>query len=109
MPLCAFSLILLMLAQAPAQQPAPNNVAADLPAAIQLSQQGHTAEALVALQKIAAANPGDQLARLWIARVYDRMGHPEIAEPVYHSVVLEDPRNVDALVGVGARSRPGDA
>ena len=55
----------------------------------------------MALQKIAAANPNDQLARLWIAQVHDRMGHPELAEPVYHSIVLEDPRNVDALVGVG--------
>src|SRR5471032_3017001 len=96
-----FSLILLMLAQVPAPQPAPTRVAADLPAAIQLSQQGHNTEALAALQKIAAANPNDQLARLWIARVYDRMGHPELAEPVYYSIVLEDPGNVDALVGVG--------
>jgi len=29
------------------------------------------------------------------------MGHPDLAEAVYHSIVLEDPRNVDALVGVG--------
>jgi Tfp pilus assembly protein PilF len=96
----AFSLV-LMLAQVPVPQPPPGNVAADLPAAIQLSQQGHDAEALAALQKIAAANPSDWLARLWIARTYDRMGHPELAGPVYYSVLLEDPGNVDARVGVG--------
>jgi tetratricopeptide (TPR) repeat protein len=100
MLLSAFALI-LVLAQDSAPQPAPNNVAADLPAAIQLSQEGHDAAALAALQKIAAANPNDQLARLWIARVYDRMGHPELAEPVYYSIVLEDPRSVDAQMGVG--------
>ena len=41
------------------------------------------------------------MARLWIAHVYERMGHPALAEPVYRSIVLEDPRNVEALVGVG--------
>jgi Tfp pilus assembly protein PilF len=95
------SLFLLMLAQAATPQTAPNNIATDLPAAIQLAESGQNAEALAALQKIAAASPDDHLARLWIAQVHDRMGHPDLAEPVYHSLVLEDPRNVDALVGMG--------
>ncbi len=95
------SLLLLTAALDAAPQASPNNLAPDLPAAIQLAQQGRNNEALIALQKIAAANPGDHLARLWIAQLHDRMGHPELAEPVYHSLVLEDPRNVDALVGVG--------
>ncbi len=95
------SLFLLMLAQAATPQIAPIAVAADLPAAIQLAEQGQNAEALAALQKIAAANPNDHMARLWIAHVYERMGHPALAEPVYRSIVLEDPRNVEALVGVG--------
>ena len=56
----------------------------------------------MALQKIAASNPDDQLTRLWIASVHDRMGHPDLAEPIYHSIVLEDPRNVDAWIGLGA-------
>jgi hypothetical protein len=30
-----------------------------------------------------------------------RMGHPELAEPVYRSIAVEDPDNVDALVGLG--------
>ena len=94
------SFFLLLLAQDVAQ-PAPNTVAADLPAAIQLAQEGHNAEALAALQKIAAADPNDHLTRLWIANVHARMGHPNLAEAVYHSIVLEDPRNVDAWVGLG--------
>src|SRR5947208_13570863 len=94
------SLFLLLLAQG-AAQPAPNNIAADLPAAIQLAQEGRSAEALAALQKIAAANPNDHLARLWIANVHERMGHPELAAAVYHSIVLEDPRDVDAWIGLG--------
>ena len=93
------SVFLLLLAQN-VTQPA-NNVAPDLPAAIQLAQEGRNAEALAALQKIAASNPDDRLTRLWIASVHDRMGHPDLAEPIYHSIVLEDPRNVDAWIGLG--------
>ena len=93
------SVFLLLLAQDVAQP--VNNAAPDLPAAIQLAQEGRNGEALVALQKIAASNPDDQLTRLWIANVHDRMGHPDLAEPIYHSIVLEDPRNVDAWIGLG--------
>src|ERR1041384_2321316 len=94
------SFLLLLLAQDVAP-PAPNTVAADLPAAIQLVQEGRDAEALAALQKIAAADPNDHLTRTWIANVHARMGHLDLAEAVYHSIVLEDPRNVDAWVGLG--------
>jgi tetratricopeptide (TPR) repeat protein len=94
------SLFLLLLAQDVAQ-PSPNSIAPDLPAAIQLAQEGRDAEALAALQKIAAANPNDHLTRLWIANVHARMGDPALAEAVYHSIVIEDPRNVDAWVGLG--------
>src|SRR5947199_9665845 len=93
------SLFLLLLAQDVA--PPVNNIAPDLPAAIQLAQDGRNAEALAALQKIAAANPDDHLTRLWIASVQTRMRHPELAQPIYHSIVLEDPRNVDAWIGLG--------
>ena len=60
------SFFLLLLAQDVAQ-PGQNTVAVDLPAAIQLAQQGRDAEALAALQKIAAADPNDHLTRMWIA------------------------------------------
>jgi YaiO family outer membrane protein len=93
------SFFLLLLAQAVA--PAPNTAPADLSAAIELAQSGRNAEALVAMQKIAAANPEDRLARLWIANVHMRMGHPELAEPVYRSIAIEEPDNVDAWVGLG--------
>jgi Tfp pilus assembly protein PilF len=94
-----FSLFLLLFAQGAAQTAV--NTAADLPAAIQLAQEGHEAEALAALQKIAAVHPDDHLTRLWIANVQARMGHPELAEPIYYSIALEDPRNVDAWLGLG--------
>src|SRR2546425_10264245 len=93
------SLFLLLLAQDVA--PAVKNIAPDLPAAIQLAQEGRNAEALAALQKITAANPNDHLARVWVANVHSRMGHPDLAAAVYHSIVLEDPRNVDAWIGLG--------
>jgi Tfp pilus assembly protein PilF len=93
------SFLLLLLAQDVA--PASNAAASDVTAAIQLADEGRNAEALVALQKIAAADPEDHLTRLWIANVQMRMGHPDLAEAVYRSVVLEDPQNVDAWVGLG--------
>ena len=94
------SLFVLLLAQdvAPTQNAAAS---ADLSAAIELAQSGRNAEALVAMQKIAAANPEDRLTRLWIANVYMRMGQPELAEPIYRSIALEDPRNLDAWIGLG--------
>jgi Flp pilus assembly protein TadD len=93
------SLFVFMAAQTVAQ-PSPT-APPDLPAAIQLAQQGRDAEALAALQKIVAANPDDHTARLWVASVQAHMGHPELAESVYHSVVLEDPRNINAWAGLG--------
>ena len=95
-----FSLFALLLAQNIAQ-PSPT-APPDLPAAIQLAQDGRNTEALAALQKIVAANPADHTARLWVASVHARMGHPELAEAVYRSVVIEDPNNVDAWVGLGS-------
>jgi len=93
------SVFLLLLAQNVA--PAPSTAAVDLNAAIQLAQEGRNGEALAALQKIAAADPNNHLTRLWIANVHARMGHPDLAEAVYRSIVLEDAQNVDALVGLG--------
>ena len=94
------SLFFLLLAQDVA--PAPNAAApSDLSAAIELAQSGRNAEALAAMQKLAAANPEDHLTRLWIANVHMRMGHPELAEPVYRSITIEDPADVDAWVGLG--------
>jgi Tfp pilus assembly protein PilF len=92
--------LLLVLAQG-AAQPVPNASSTDMNAAVQLIQQGRNDEALAALQKIAASDPNDHLARLWIASVHARMGHPELAETVYRSIALEDPTNVDAWVGLG--------
>jgi Tfp pilus assembly protein PilF len=92
--------LLVFLAAQTVAQPSPT-APPDLPAAIQLAQEGRDAEALAALQKIVAANPDDHIARLWVASVHAHMGHPEIAESVYHSVVLEDPGNIDAWVGLG--------
>ena len=60
------------------------------------------ARELDALRQIAAANPNDHAARLGIARLHERMGHPELAGPVYESVLLEDPSNLEARLGLAA-------
>lgn len=94
------SVFLLLLAQDVV--PASNTAASsDLSIAIELAQAGQNAEALAAMQKIAAAHPEDHVTRLWIANVHMRMGHPELAEPVYRSITIDDPGNVDAWVGLG--------
>jgi len=70
--------------------------------AVQVANEGRDAEALAAFQRLAAMNPADHAARLWIARLHVRMGHQSLAEAVYRSVLLEDPANVEAMAGVAA-------
>jgi len=95
-----FSLLLVtLLAEGPQAPPA-----ASVPTfaeASQLAAEGRNADALAAFQRLAAINPGDHEARIWIARMHERLGRPAVAEAVYRSVLLEDPSNVDAMVGVG--------
>ena len=80
---------------------------------VQLAEQGREAEALAAFQQLAASNPRDHEARLWIGRLHERMKHPDLAEAVYRSVLLEDAGSVAALLGVAsalmARDEPDDA
>ena len=104
-----FSLLLVALAMPPAQE----TTAPTFDEAVEAANAGRDQEALVSFQRLASINPADHQARLWIARLHDRMGHPERAEPVYRSILLEDPRNVDAMVGVAGsllwRQEPEDA
>jgi len=79
------------------------NQAADRRAeAERLANSGAYAEALKAFQAIAAANPDDIDARMWIARMHEKLGQPEHAAEVYRSVLATQPQNVDALLGAGA-------
>ena len=97
MSLFLVTLLTQGLAQgAQAQSPSPA-----FDTAVQLAAEGREAEALAAFQRLAAVNPNDHRARLWIARLHDRMGRPNLAEAVYRSVALEDGTNVDALLGLG--------
>jgi YaiO family outer membrane protein len=109
-----FSLLLAAaLAAAPPAAQAPPVADLTHAQAAQVAEQGRDAEALVAFQRLAARNPGDHEARLWIARLHARMGNQTLAEPVYRSVMLEDPRRVEAMTGVAraliARDEPQDA
>jgi YaiO family outer membrane protein len=83
--------------------PAPQTAAAPPPTmdqAVQLANEGRDAEALRAFQQIAADNPDDLKARLWIAQLHERDGDLDLAEPVYRSILLEDPQNLEAMLGV---------
>ena len=78
-----------------------------------LAKAGNHAEALKRFQEIAAANPADTAARIWIGRLHMEMGEPRRAAAVFESVVATEPQNVDALVGLGralsAAGRPREA
>jgi YaiO family outer membrane protein len=93
------ALLLMLLAGAPqVSQPGPTP-AHDEAAA--LAREGRYEAALEAFRRLAAADPRDHQARIWIARVHAWMGNPELAEPVYRSVLLEDPSNFEAMLGAG--------
>jgi Tfp pilus assembly protein PilF len=66
-----------------------------------LAKSGAYAEALKRFQAIAAANPSDTSARLWIARLHMEMGEPNRAAAVFESIIATEPQNVDALTGLG--------
>ena len=106
--LLAASLALHPAAQEPAASPSPG-----FPEAVEAANEGRDAEALAAFERLTSVNPNDHEARLWIARLHARMGHQDLAEPVYRSVLLEDPGNVDAMLGVAvallARDEPAQA
>lgn len=68
--------------------------------AIELARQGKHQAALEAFQRLAADNPRNVEPRIWIGRMHTEMGHPELAEPVFRSVVLEDPQNIEAVIGL---------
>ena len=82
---------------ASAQTPSPDRRAE----AERLANAGAYDAALRTFQAIAAANPDDIEARLWIARMHTKLVHPEHAADVYRSVLATQPQNLDALIGLG--------
>lgn len=95
-------LLALLLAGDAYAQGAASGAAPALAAAIQLADEARDADALAAFRQLASANPNDHVARLWIARLHVRMDNPELAEPVYRSILIEDPANFEARLGLAA-------
>jgi YaiO family outer membrane protein len=91
-------LLLSFLAEPQAAPPAPIPTHAQAEA---LAREGQYDTALEAFRRIAAQDPRDLQARLWIARLHGWMGNPDQAEPVYRSVLIEDPASFEAMLGVG--------
>jgi Flp pilus assembly protein TadD len=67
-----------------------------------LAEKGDYKAALEGFRRRVAADQGDLEARVWIAWLHERMGRPDLAEPVFRSVVLEAPGHVDAAMGLAA-------
>lgn len=89
----------LLLATLLALDPSPQEEFATFADAVEAANDGRDAAALAAFQRIANLNPHDLEARLWIARLHVRMGHRDLAGPVYRSILLEDPSNLEAMIG----------
>lgn len=83
------------------QPPAPQPAADARTQAEQLARSGSYQAALERFRALAAANPGDIEARIWIARLHALMGDDERAVTVYESILATHPRHFDALVGLG--------
>jgi YaiO family outer membrane protein len=90
------SLALTAGAQAESAQPADARAQAE-----QLARSGSHREALERFQAIAAANPDDLEARVWIARLHALMGQHDRAIGVYQSIIASNPQHLDALIGLG--------
>lgn len=86
----------------PPGQQRPSQSTADAKAeAEQLARSGAYRDALRRFQAIAAANPDDAEARLWIARLHALTGNPGRAVDVYEALLATHPDHVDALLGLG--------
>ena len=94
-----FTLLLVAaLADAPSAVAAP--AASTLSEAVELEMAGRFEEALATCQRLTAENPNDHQVRLAIGRLHLRMGHPQLAEAVYSSLMLEDGNSLQAMLGV---------
>src|SRR5262245_46515781 len=99
-----WAVLTLALTTAPplvVQPPAPQPAADARTQAEQLARSGSYRAALERFQALAAANPNDVEARVWIARLHALLGHDERAVAVYESIIATHPLHFDALVGLG--------
>lgn len=95
---------LLLVAALSAAQPADVRAAAERQA-----RSGAHAAALETFQRLAAADPDDLDARMWIGRLYLWLGNPAAARPVFEGILLARPAHVEALLGLaGAAMNTGD-
>jgi Tfp pilus assembly protein PilF len=89
-------LILLLTTLLSVQTPDPHAEAE------RLARTGDYSEALERFRSLAAVNPEDLDARIWIARLHVIMGNFRQGEEVYRSVMLDGSDRVDVLVGLGS-------
>lgn len=90
------STLLLIALLAPPPQGSDRRAEAE-----RLAAAGSHAAALARFQEIAAANPDDIEARVWIGRLHATLGHPQRAIDVFRSVLAVEPRHVRTLIELG--------
>jgi YaiO family outer membrane protein len=97
MPMWMLLMVVLSAGQTTQTQPTGDARAQ----AEELAKSGAYRAALERFQAIAAANPDDIDARLWIARLYGSLGDNRRALDVYQSIVATSPQHLEALLGLG--------
>lgn len=88
-------LTLILVAALSAAQPVDVRAEAERQA-----RSGAHAAALKTFQTLAAADPNDFDARMWIGRLYMWLGNPGAARPVFEGILLAKPAHVEALLGL---------
>jgi YaiO family outer membrane protein len=68
----------------------------------QLGRAGRTRDALHLFQDIVARKPDDVDARIWVARLLQRLGYSHLAEAEFRRALAQAPNHVDALIGLAA-------
>jgi tetratricopeptide (TPR) repeat protein len=84
---------------------APPQSAADRTRAEQLARSGHSAEAITLWQRIAAADPADVEARIWIGMLHVRLGAWRDALPILLAAERDAPDNADLLAALARAYR----
>jgi YaiO family outer membrane protein len=72
------------------------------PQAERLARGGQAREALEQFQRIVAEQPNDVEARIWIGRLWRRIGRPHLAEKEFREALRLAPEHVDALVALAS-------
>jgi YaiO family outer membrane protein len=78
-----------------------------------LARDGRHRDAIAEFQQVLAREPRDVESRIWVARLWRRLGRTDLSEYEYTRALAQSPDHVDALVGLsmalGSRGATSEA